>query len=212
MENKEANHRQKGSGYLILNNGVRDRVAWEIDIRHDGFGGGCIRGDETLLKAAANDGAAKLLLAPDLTAAIAIDKYDHGQASFTILLTSTVSTVFRAQTILGSSPIQDGKQFSIRLLAPDGGEILLILPTTVVRDYLPVLQKMVPPESPKTSKPCFFRVPRSWRTSVTASHPFVCLHIDEEPPIALACPHALQLAAELIKCIKEIEDRSITTH
>jgi hypothetical protein len=53
--------------------------------------------------------------------------------------------LFRAQTIVGSGTILDGDQFSIEFCAADGEQLLVIVPTIIMRDYLPVLEKAVPP-------------------------------------------------------------------
>jgi hypothetical protein len=102
--------KQKGSGDLVLTNGVRQVVIWEIEILSDGsFGKGSINGDRKHLATAAKDGCASLLLGLDVTAAIAIDSYANDWATFRTLSVSRKSRDFHAQSIQGSRPTASGK-------------------------------------------------------------------------------------------------------
>jgi len=204
--------RQKGVGYLVLRSGASQRVEWEIELFcGDSSGNGSLRGDENHLAAAAEDGYAKLRLAPDHTVAIAIDNQTGAEASFTILLHSSVPHLFEAQTIVGSSTILDGNQFSFQFRAADGEQLLVIVPTIIIRDYLPSLEKAVPPASAPT-KTSFFRIVKTWATATPASYPLVCMKFDDDEPVALSPEDARLLAAELVDLAKEVEIRSHSAH
>lgn len=213
MATSEVLSRQNGIGYLVLKNGTCKQVGWEVDLLRDGsIGDGCIRGDEEHLAAAAKDGCAKLHLAAAETAAIAINGHKHSEASFTTLLISSTPAVFYAQIIVGSSPILDGSQFSIEFSRTNGESLLVIVPTVIMRDYLPILQKVVPPRSPESASTSFMRLPETWVTGTAASNPLVCVKFNDEPPWALHPEQARQLAAELIERAEHVEARSQTAH
>jgi hypothetical protein len=210
MEKTEVSNRQKG--YLTLKSGTCQEVEWEIELLCDGsFGSGSIRGDEKHLAAAAEDGCGTLRLAAGQTAAIAINHQIGTQASFSILLYSSRPHLFRAQTIVGSSTILDGDQFSIEFCAADGERLLVIVPTIIIRDYLPVLEKAVPPE-PAPARTSFFRLVETWVTGKSASYPLVCLKFNDDQPLALQPDDARQLAAELMDLAHEVETQSNITH
>jgi len=158
--------RQNGIGYLVLKDGSSKRVVWEVELLRDGsIGNGCIRGDKKHLEAAADDGCAILRLSAEMSAAIAIDHYEHGEASFTTLLVSSTPSVFRAETIRSSGTILDGDQFSIEFVGADGESLLVIAPTVIIRDYLPILEKEVPARSPGSASTSYFRRPETWGTA-----------------------------------------------
>ena len=162
--------RQNGIGYLVLKDGSSKLVEWEVELLRDGsIGNGCIRGDKKHSEAAADDGCAILRLSAKISAAIAIDNYEHGEASFTTLLVSSTPSVFRAQTIRGSSTILDGDQFSIEFVGADGESLLVIAPTVIVRDYLPVLQSAIPPRSATSASTAFFGLAETWGTGTCHS-------------------------------------------
>lgn len=212
MEKSEVSNRQKGIGHLVLKSGTCQQVEWEIELLCDGsFGDGSVRGDENHLAAAAEDGCATLRLAASHTAAIAINNQIGAEASFSILLHSSMPRLFRAQTIVGSGTILDGDQFSIEFCAADGEQLLVIVPTIIMRDYLPVLEKAVPPAS-APGKTSFFRLVKKWVTGKPASSPLVCLKFNDDEPLALQLDDARQLAAELIGLAQEVETRSHTAH
>lgn len=97
---------QNGAGHLVLKNGSSKPVKWEIEVLGDrSIANGCIRGDAEHLRAAAADGCAVLRLTADTSAAVTIDDHHGRAASFTALLTSSQRAAFRAQTIVGSTPI-----------------------------------------------------------------------------------------------------------
>jgi hypothetical protein len=212
MEKSEVSNRQKGIGHLVLKSGTCQQVEWEIELPCDGsLGNGTVRGDENHLAAAAEDGCAKLRLGPGHIAAIAINSQTGAEASFSILLYSSMPYLFKAQTIVGASTILDGDQFSIEFCAADGEQLLVIVPTLIMRDYLPVLEKAVPPAS-APAKTSFFRLVQRWSTAIPASYPLVCLKFNDDEPVALHPDEARQLAAELIDLAKEAETRSHTAH
>jgi hypothetical protein len=204
MDQTELSKRQKGIGHLVLKSGTCQLVEWEIELCDGSLGNGSVRGDETHLAAAAKDGCAKLQLAAEHTAAIAINNQSGAEASFSILLHSSMPHLFKAQTIVGSSTILDGDQFSIKFCAADGEQLLVILPTIIMRDYLPVLEKAVPPAAAPT-KTSFFRLTKTWATVKPASYALVCLKFDDDEPLALHPDDARQLAAELIELAKEAQ-------
>jgi hypothetical protein len=212
MQQTEASNRLKGIGYLVLKSGASQQVEWEIELFcGDSSGNGSLRGDENHLAAAAEDGCAKLRLALDHTVAIAIDNQTGAEASFSILLHSSMPHLFAAQTILGSSTILDGNQFSFAFRDANGEELLVTVPTIIVRDYLPSLEKAVPPASAPTKTSCFQLV-ETWATAKPASYPLVCLKFDDEVPLALHPEDARELAQELIDLAKEVEARSHNVH
>ena len=198
--------------HLVLKSGTCQQVEWEIELLCDGsLGNGTVRGDENHLAAAAEDGCAKLRLGPGHIAAIAINSQTGAEASFSILLYSSMPYLFKAQTIVGASTILDGDQFSIEFCAADGEQLLVIVPTLITRDYLPVLEKAVPPAS-APAKTSFFRLVQRWSTAIPASSPLVCLKFNDDEPLALQLDDARQLAAELIDLAQEVETRSHTAH
>jgi hypothetical protein len=211
MEELQVPNQQKGIGHLLLKSGTSQPVEWEIELCDGFLGNGSVRGDETHLAAAAKDGCAKLQLAAEHTAAIAINNQTGAEASFSILLHSSTPHLFQAQTIVGSSTILDGDQFSIEFCTADGEQLLVIVPTIIMRDFLPVLGKAVPPVSAPT-KTSFFRIAKTWVTGKPASYPLVCLKFDDDEPLALHHGDARELAAELIDLAKEVETRSQTGH
>ena len=209
MDEAETETRRNGTGYLILKNGSGKQVQWEVDYLSDGsLGEGCIRGDEAHLAAAAKDGCATLHLTSKVTAAIAIENQDHGEASFSPLLVSM--NVFQAQTINGSKSISDGNQFVIEFSDADGRRFVMIVPTIVLRDYLPILEKAVRPGESASAKTGFFRLPRTWRTGTSWSYPFVLLGLNDEEPFGLNPEEARELARGLIEGAKEVDSRSQT--
>jgi hypothetical protein len=211
MSKSEVLHRQKGIGYLVLKSGTRKQVEWEIDQLSDGsLGNGCIRGDEEHLAAAAEDGCAKLGLASSMTAAIAVNRYEDGEALFTTLLISSAPAVFYAQTIAGSSTILDGSQFSTEFSGANGEQLRVIVPTIVMRDYQAVLQKVVPPSSSTSARTSYFQHIKTWSTATTTIHSFVCLIFNDDLPLALSPGGARELAAELIERAEYVETRSQT--
>ena len=213
MKKLEVSNRQKGTGDLVLKSGTSQQVKWEIDLLSDGsLGDGSIRGDEKHLAAAAEHGCAKLRLEPNLIVAIAIDNRTDSEASFTTLLTSSVPSVFRAQTIVGSSTILDGSQFSIEFFGADGEHLLVTVPTIIMRDYLPVLEKAVPPSSSASTRTSFFQLVKTWRVGKSETRPVVCLIFNDDQPLGLSPEDARQLAAKLIDRAKDVEIRLQTAH
>ena len=201
--------RQNGTGYLVLKSGSGKQVQWEVDFLRDGsLGDGSIRGDEAHLAAAAKDGCATVCLTSKITAAIAIENQEHGEASFSPLLVSM--NVFHAQTINGSKSISDGNQFLIEFSDADGKRFVMIVPTIVMRDYLPILEKAVRPGKSASAKTGFFRLPRTWQTGTSRSYPFVLLGLNDEEPFGLSPEEARELAGELIEGAKAVDSRSQT--
>jgi hypothetical protein len=207
MDKAETETRRNGTGHLILKSGAAKQVTWEIDVLHDGSAGkGIVRGDKDHLAAAAKDGCANLLVSADTIAAVAINGFEDGEASFSVLLASSAPCTFRADAI-ESRPILDGNRFLIEFFGADGERLFVIVPTVIVRDYLKTLEKVVPPSS--TS---LIRIPKSWATAIGETIPFVCLIFDDEPPLALQPDEARMLAAELVESAKVIEKRPTTLH
>jgi hypothetical protein len=101
--------------------------------------------------------------------------------------------------IHGSNPILDGNQFSIEFSDADGRRLLVIVPTIIMRDYLPLLVKAVAPRAPASATSTFFRIPKTWRTGTTASYPLVLLLINDEEPIGFSPKGARDLADELVQ-------------
>jgi hypothetical protein len=201
--------RQNGTGYLVLKSGFGKQVQWEVDYLRDGsLGDGCIRGDEAHLAAAAKDGCATVCLTSKITAAIAIENQEHGEASFSPLLVSM--NVFQAQTINGSTSTSGGNQFLIEFSDADGKRFVIIVPTIVMRDYLPILDEAVRPGASGSAKTGFFRLPRTWETGTSRSYPFVLLGLNDEEPFGLSPEEARELAGELIEGAKEVDSRSQT--
>jgi hypothetical protein len=208
MDKVEVLTRRDGTGYLILKSGASKQVTWEIDVLQDGSAGkGIVRGDKEHLAAAAKDGCANLLASADTIVAVAIDGCEDGEASFSILLSSSAPPTFRAETIENSRPILDDSQFVIEFSGVDGERLFVIVPTIIMRDYLITLERVVPPSS--TS---LIRVPKSWATAIGETIPFVCLIFDDEPPLALQPNEARMLAAELVESAEVIENRPTTLH
>ena len=209
MNKAEIQTRRNGTGYLVLKNGSRQQVQWQVDYLCDGsLGDGWIRGDEAHLAAAAKDGCATVCLTSKITAAIVIENQEHGEASFSPLLVSM--NVFRAQTINGSKSTSDGNQFVIEFSDADGKRFLMMVPTIVLYDYLPVLEEAVRPAEPASATTGFFRFLQTWKTGTSRSYPFVLLGLNDEEPFGLSPEEARELAAELIEGAKEVDSRSQT--
>ena len=213
MSKLEVVSQQQGTGYLILKRGICKQVVWEIEILRDGsIGGGCVRGDKKHLKAAAKDQCANLRVTSEITAAIAINSYRDGEAFFTPLLISRSQQAFSAQTIVGSGPILDGSIYSIEFSGADGEAFIVTMPTIIIRDYLPMFQRLVPPASPTSPPTSYVRIPKTYKTATAASTPFVCVIFDDDPPLGLSPEHARQLAGELFERAEDVDARSITAH
>ena len=205
----EALTRQNGTGYLVLKSGTGKQVQWEVDYLRDGsLGDGCIRGDEAHLAAAAKDGCATVCLTPKITAAIAIENQEHGEASFSPLLVSM--NVFQAQTINGSKSTSDGNQFVIEFSDADGRRFLMIVPTIVLRDYLPVLEEAVRPGESTAATTGFFQLLQTWKAGTSRSYPFVLLGLNDETPFGLSPEEARELAGELIEGANKVDSRAQT--
>jgi len=201
-----------GTGVLILRSGIKKSVTWEVS--HLGemvFGAGRVCGDHAHLETATQDRCATLQLDNTMTLAIAIDRSGPGEAFFTTLLASSVISIFHAQTICGSTPILDGSKFSIKFSDQNTASLLVILPTLIMRDYLPILENSVCRPLPGSAKTGFFRVPKTWRTGISNSYPFVLLLFDSDEPVAVSSQDARELAAELISWAEQIENRSYRT-
>jgi hypothetical protein len=82
----------KSVGELVLKNGARNEVTWEVNLEEGAVVRGVLRGNKRHLKTAAKHGCAILSLGEGRTADIAIDRYRDGKLFFTSLLTSTVTT------------------------------------------------------------------------------------------------------------------------
>ena len=209
MDKAEVLTQRSGNGYLVLKSGSGKQVQWQVDYLRDGsLGDGYIRGDEAHLAAAAKDGCATIRLTSKITAAIAIENQEHGEASFSPLLVSM--NVFQAQTINGSKSTSAGHQFVIEFSDADGKRLMIIIPTIVMRDYLPILEKAVRPGESASAKTGFFRLTRTWKTGTSRSYPFVLLGLNDEEPFGLSPEEARELAGELIEGAKEVDSRSQT--
>lgn len=211
MEKPEASKRHKGIGYLVLKSGSYQQVEWDIELFCNGWGNGFVRGDENHLATAAEDGCGILRLAPEHSVAIAIDNQTGAEASFSILLHSSMPHIFRAQTIVGASTILNGDQFLLEFRTADSEQLLVTVPTVIIRDFLPVLKKTVPPVSAPT-KTSACQIVEAWATGTPASFPFVCLKFDDDVPVAISPEAARELAKELVDRAREVENRSHNTH
>jgi hypothetical protein len=208
IENFEILFRQEGIGYLILKSRTRVCVGWEVDILSDGsLANGVVRGDEADLEVAAQDGCAILELSAATTAAINIDSHAEGIGCFTTLMVSSVTSTFEAQTIVGSEPISNGDRFVLAFASAGGERFEVTVPTIVMRDYVPILQKTLSKGSNQQQHSSFVRIPTTWRTATTASYPLVCVVFDEDEPVALSPEDARDLAAELLEHAKRVEAR-----
>ena len=188
--------RQQSSGHLILSDGTEVPVKWEIYLLPDAtIRSGIVRGDPMRLLMAAEDRLVILRLDASKAAAIAIECPEQGVASFTPLLLSV--PWFYARTIFALKPM-GGETFAIVFLSATGKEFTVFVPTTVIRDFLPVLQQTVPPAAPDEPRTSFFRFAETWSTAVPANHPYVCIKFDNDEPVALTPEDARLLAAETV--------------
>ena len=209
MDKAQIQTRRNGIGHLFLKSGFGKPVQWQVDCLRDGsLGDGLIRGDEAHLAAAAKDGCATICLTSKITAAIVIENQEHGEASFSPLLVSM--NVFQAQTITGSSLISDGNQLVIDFYDADGKPFMMTMPTIVMRDYLPILEKAVRPDKSASPKTGFFRIPQTWKAGTSRTYPFVLLGLNDEEPFGLSPEEARELAGQLIEEAKEVDSRSQT--
>lgn len=203
---------QSGSGVLILKDGTKQPVTWEVELFGDRlFGAGRVWGETACLKAATKDGCAILKLDHAAILAVAIDRCDFGEAFFKTLLVSSTPPIFDAQTIRGSSPILDGRRFSIDFSDQDGVSLRVIVPTLIMHDYLSVLEKQLPQPLSGTAKTAFFRLPQTWGTATSDGYRFVLLFFDDELPIAVDSRDARTLAGELLQLAEQIENRCHST-
>jgi hypothetical protein len=207
-EKKSKRQTKVGTGNLMLKTGIKEAVNWEIDlIGAEAFGAGRICGDCAHLEAAMKDSCATLQLDDTMTLAVAIDRHEGNEAFFTTLLASSRQPIFHAQTIRGSSKILDESKFSIEFLDQHGTPLLVVLPTLIIRDYLPVLDEKLSEPSPGSATSSFFRVPETWRTATTVSYPYVLLLFGKDVPVAISAEDARELASELVELAEEIETR-----
>jgi hypothetical protein len=209
MDEKNCKRQTKvGTGNLMLKTGIKGAVNWEIDLTGaEAFGAGRICGDCAHLQAAMKDGCATLQLNDTMTVAVAIDRHEGNEAFFTTLLASSQQPIFHAQTIRGSSKILDGSKFSIELCDQHGTPLRVILPTLIIRDYLPVLDEKLSEPSPASATSSFFRVPGTWGTATSASYPYVLLRFGNDVPVAVSAGDARELASELVELAQKIETR-----
>jgi len=209
---KEKAQSRSGSGILVLKNGFKKPVTWEVELYGDRmFGTGRVCGEYAHLKAATKDRCAILKLDDTLSLAIVIDRCDPGEAFFKTLLVSSTKPIFDAQTIRGSSPILDGSRFSIDFSDQNGASLRVVVPTIIMRDYLSVLQQKLSPPLPGSPKTGFFWIPQTWRTAISNSYPFVLLLFDDHQPIGIYSQQAREVAVELLEGAEQIENRSHST-
>jgi len=204
--------KQKGSGDLVLKNGARQVVIWEIEILSDGsIRKGAIHGGGKHLATAAKDGCANLFLGLEMTAAIAIDGCNDDQASFTVLLISSEPRLFPAQTIGEAGPVLEKSLFSIGFSNAEEEHLTVTVPTIVLSDFLPILQNLVTASSPAPGKTTFTRRPKTWKTGSLASGS-VSIVFDDDVPVALVPQDARELAAELIEFANRVESLHDVAH
>lgn len=209
MTKLEDGFRAHGAGYLVLKNGTHTQVTWDVEFLRNGLiGDGFVRGDKKHLKAAAEDGCAILHPDSNVTAAIAIDHYKNGKASFTTLLYSSSPPIFNAQTILGSGPVLNGAKYSIEFSDANGEPFRLTIPTVIMWDFLPVAFQQLEPFSTPESSTMFFRIVKTAIAVTAHSCPFVCVSFDNAQPLGLSPAKARQLAKELSELAAEVEGRA----
>jgi hypothetical protein len=209
MTKLEEKLRKNGPGELVLKNGTHKQVTWDAEFLRKGLmGHGLIRGNKKYLKAAAKDGCAILHPESDVTAAIAIDHYENGEASFTTLLISSTPPIFCAQTILGSSPVSDSTKYSIEFSDANGELLRLIVPRIIMWDFLPVAFHQLEPFSVPGSSTSFCRMVKTVHTGTTRSFPFVCVSFNNDQPLVLPPEKARQLAEELNELAEKVESRA----
>lgn len=81
MSGSEIAHRQKGQGHLILKNGMRGVVLWEINFHRDGStSDGYVSGSDNLINRAADDGVARLSLGAEFSLDVTVGPYRDGRA------------------------------------------------------------------------------------------------------------------------------------
>ena len=185
--------RFQGTGNLILKNGTRKEVAWEVDFLHHGFpGDGVVRGEKRHLKAAVKDGFAKLQFEPNAEAVIVIGQYENGQARFKTWLTSTRPAIFCAQTVLSSSPVAEGSHYSIDFSDANGEQLRLAVPARIMWDFLPLVFHQLKPFFQPESSASFLRIAKEVNVGTTRSHPIVFVAFDGDQPLGLTPAQALE--------------------
>ena len=208
MDKAEIETRQNGTGYLVLKNGSGKQVQWEVDFLRDGsLGEGCIRGDEAHLAAAAKTHAPPSSSRPKSRRLLRSTTKTMVKRRFH--RSWFLSNVFQAQTINGSKSFSDGNQFVIEFSDANGKQFVIIVPTIVLRDYLPVFEKTMRPFSPRPQRQGSFNLPERGRRTIR-SYPFVLLGLNDEQPFALGPEEARELARRLIEGAKEVDNRSQT--
>lgn len=207
MSKSDESPKLNGNGSLVLKNGDCLEVAWEIEFLATGVGHGRLRGDEKYLNAAVEDGCAILHLAPNNTAAITIDDQNAGEASFTTFLVASIPTIFNSQSIVGSGSIEHAR-FFLEFSGNNGEGLKVILPATILREYLPVLQKTVPSESSISSPASVAWFPTQCEHGFDPMGPSVFLAFDHELPLGLDP----KTAREIAKAMIAVADKADAAH
>lgn len=81
-----------------------------------------------------------------------------------------------------------------------------------MRDYLPILERKLPPTTPNSPTTGHFISPRTWETGTARSLPFVLLAFDDQVPLGLSPDEARALAEELVEHAETVDNRSRTAH
>ena len=89
-------------------------------------------------------------------------------------------------------------KFVLVFSSETGEDLSVIVPSVVMRDYLPILRKELPDPTKHEPRTSFIRVPETWSTATTRNHPYVCVIFDKDQPIALTPENARELAGELL--------------
>jgi hypothetical protein len=107
-----------------------------------------------------------------------------------------------------SNPTLDENHFAIEFSSAAGDPFLLTIPTVVIRDYLPILEKQLtsPPASSSTTS--FFRVTTTWSTALPAQNPFVVVKFDRDEPLGFSADDARCLARDLLDKADRLTSRS----
>jgi hypothetical protein len=192
-----------GVGELILKNGARDEVTWEVKLEslpaH-----GVLRGKKKHLNAAAKDGFAILHLGKGRAAAIAIDRHKDGKAFFTSLLEST-PTIFFAEKILFSSPRSDGTKYGIEFSNGKGQTLQVIVPSANIWDLLPQafddLKQFFVPQAVLLD----YQPVQTIVTGIDCNYPLVFVGFNGDQPYAIGSELARQTAGELYELAAKIE-------
>ena len=132
------------------------------------------------LATAAQDGWAILHLSPDEAAAVSIDTYMDGEASFTTMAPVVTPVVFEAASIVSYSLNPDDTLFSIAYRSLHADQLLVSLPTEYMRNCLPLMQAAMPARSSDAAITSCFSISPPWEMGTIEVQPLVYIKFADD--------------------------------